>query len=938
MPRLRLVLPLLVSCAVIVTALSCSGGDGGSPTTPTENTASKPAQVLVSPGSDTLNWIGATRQMGASVLNSTGETLNVSVTWTSTATNVASVSAAGLVSAVGVGTTSIVAQAGTVSGTATIVVRQVPATITKVSGDSQTGTLGEILGSALVIEVKDQGGAVAAGAKLTWNVTQGGGKLESGSTETDASGRGQASWRLGSTVGGQALQVSAGSLSSVTFNAVGAAPPVASVELLPVADTVTAIGDTARFVAKANAANGAEVPGAAFTFTASDGSVASVSATGLATARAAGSSKIIAQSGAKADTSTFVVAIAPAGPVIITSVQPTPLVEGQAATIQGAGFSTTAALNTVKVDGFAATVTSASATELRITVPYSDCRPARQGTVSVTVGSGSASANATISPERTWKLDLGYAVYGSQCLHLDRGSASEKYLVGIYSLSETPSSLTAALLSSRTGAALEATISVDGRLGVALRPGDLADQMPDSPGGLSMPNRERLIRHRQAEAIRRGQDAATLRPLLEDARAAWGRRAPWRAPAAASSVGDTVTVNFRPDNGACSTVIPVRSVVRHVGVGAVWLEDVGNPTVSFTTAEYQQLDQQYANTTHAVLTSYFGVFRDIDGNGKTLILLTRKVNEMKTANGFVDPADLYPKSVCARSNEAEIFYGIVPDPAGVVGDTLSKATALDMYPSLMAHEITHILQETRIIHEGAADKKTWEIEGGATLAEQLVGFRVMGHSTGQDLGYSAWNAGGRWYEDWAYDLAVYFGYSATGHVAGAPEQCSWVGRESEGNSGPCGRARAPYGTPSTLLRLILDRWGGTYPGGEAALMRQLTSSGSVGLDNLAAATGERKDWILSLFGMTLWGDGRFGNFLSSWNIHDVLRGFVAAAQLQPYTYSGAAPTLSVSVRAGSQAFLEWTPPAGHSPTSLRITTTGGSTLPSNMGMWVLRIR
>ena len=187
-------------------------------------------------------------------------------------------------------------------------------------------------------------------------------------------------------------------------------------------------------------------------------------------------------------------------------------------------------------------------------------------------------------------------------------------------------------------------------------------------------------------------------------------------------------------------------------------------------------------------------------------------------------------------------------------------------------------------------------------------------------------------------MASYFGYSSSGHVAGAPEQCSWVGREEEGNTGPCYNGRAPYGVPSTLLRFILDRYGPSYAGGEAALMRELTGSASAGYASLTSATGENLEWLLTLFSMVLWGDGLFSNLLTSWNIYDVFQGWDESTRLQPYISASAMPSLAVSVRAGSSSFLEWSPPASHAPTSLRIRTPGGSTLPSHMSAWLLRIR
>jgi len=854
---------MLRCCAVAFILLvlagvwSCAGSDGTSP----DPGSSTPAEVVVTPERDTLDWIGATVQLSAFVRNDEGDPLIVTPSWSSSATSVATVSASGLVTATGVGTASIAATAGTVTGRATIVVRQVPAALTKVSGDLQSGPAQQLLAQPLVVEVRDQGGAAVPGVALTWTVTAGAGTLQTSSTLTAADGRGQATWKLGAAAGEQTVQVSVGSLAPVTFSATATEP----------------------------------------------------------------------------------------SPVVITGVEPAPLVEGQPATIRGAGFAAAAGGNVVTVDGLAATVLSATATELHVTVPRAACKPPRRAAVKVVVGADSASAETGITPDSVVDLEVGEVTYGSQCVHLTEATGNRFYLVGVSSLSETPSNLTPAVLSTETGSPLPLLATgASGR--VAFEPDVLARALAAAPrparfatGRLPTgPAADRLRRHRRAEAEWRELERRTLRPLLDRARSdrhalSIARSVPVPRLAIAAT-GDTITLNMPPADGNCATVTPLKAVVRYVGTSTIWVEDIANPVESFTAAELAALDQDYTQKTRPVLTSYFGTDVDVDGNSRIIIFLTREVNRRDGILGFVTGVDLVPTTYCARSNQAEIYYGIVPDPSGTVGDPLTKEEVLALYPWLMAHEITHVLQMTQVVYGGAELKATWEREGGATLAEQLVGFSHLGHQPGQDLGLVALIAGEDWYFNWVVDLAVYFGFDGTAHIPFAPEQCSWMGTPEEGNTGPCENSRAVYGVPATLLRLVLDRWGATYPGGESALMRQLTGSSAVGLANLAAATGEAKDWIHTLFAATLWGDGRFFNTLTSWNIHDIFSGLIPATRLVPYTDSGTAPALSVSVRAGSTAYLEWTPPANHPPASLRITTPGGGVLPSNMHLWVLRVQ
>ncbi|MDE2773548.1 MAG: hypothetical protein OXI46_07560 [Gemmatimonadota bacterium] len=92
-------------------------------------------------------------------------------------------------------------------------------------------------------------------------------------------------------------------------------------------------------------------------------------------------------------------------------------------------------------------------------------------------------------------------------------------------------------------------------------------------------------------------------------------------------------------------------------------------------------------------------------------------------------------------------------------------------------------------------------------------------------------------------------------MSGAPEQCTRIGREEEGNDGPCA-GRQVYSVPAMLLRFVMDRWGAADPGGKDALMRQLTSSSASGFSSLEEVSGSPIERVLAEFYIALWGDGR----------------------------------------------------------------------------------
>ena len=384
--------------------------------------------------------------------------------------------------------------------------------------------------------------------------------------------------------------------------------------------------------------------------------------------------------------------------------------------------------------------------------------------------------------------------------------------------------------------------------------------------------------------------------------------------------------------------------MRLVGNNAVWLEDIANPSGTFTTSELAELNAFYSSYVEGVHDAYFGGLSDVDGNGRVLILMTAEVNKADDLAGWVRWNDLRTQRRCSSSNQAEIFYGYVPDPLGAVGEIRTKEDVFEFYPLLLAHEIAHLVQGSYKTFGTAGPKTAWEIEGGATMAEQLVAYEFFGHDSGRDLGNAEYRAGEYWYWNaWVAEMFEYFGWDSegdrTGRVQNAPEECSWIGRESEGNTGPC-RGVMVYGVPSMMLRFVMDRWGDSYPGGERALMQRLTQTPLTGFASLEDVSDWPIEQILAEFYMALWGDGRVGDFLgmASWNLDDIFAQYSSDRQLQPHNTTSLQPEVTANVRAGSSLYVHWTPSGSLSPTSFKVTGLGGSTLPDNVFVWVLRLR
>ena len=118
------------------------------------------------------------------------------------------------------GRVRVVATISGVSGTAAFIITagETPESLTKVSGDNQSGTPGNALANPFVVEVKDEDGDPIAGIRVSFSVTAGGGSLSETSAVATANGRAQTTLTLGSEPGVNSVQASVPGVDPVTFS------------------------------------------------------------------------------------------------------------------------------------------------------------------------------------------------------------------------------------------------------------------------------------------------------------------------------------------------------------------------------------------------------------------------------------------------------------------------------------------------------------------------------------------------------------------------------------------------------------------------------------------------------------------------------------------------------------------------------------------------
>jgi uncharacterized protein YjdB len=220
-----------------------------------ETVAVVPGEILLKPG--------APHQLTA-VLNDRfgNQVAEVPAQWSSADESIARVSESGWVTALEPGRTQIEAEVDAESLTPDLAASfsQAPgngngrgrtqvevedgsgsdATVEILSGDNQTGEVGETLARDLVVQVLDGAGRPIRQFDVDWTIVEGSGTLQNATSRTDGQGRASNRLTLGTSTGQVRVEAQAGSLGSAAFTAEGRAGSVAQVILSPASASIEA--------------------------------------------------------------------------------------------------------------------------------------------------------------------------------------------------------------------------------------------------------------------------------------------------------------------------------------------------------------------------------------------------------------------------------------------------------------------------------------------------------------------------------------------------------------------------------------------------------------------------------------------------------------------------------------------------------------------------
>lgn len=138
------------------------------PTTPTTPATPVPTRIAITPASATLNAIGQTVQLRASVVDAKNNAIpGATVSWTSANTAVVTVSAQGLVTAVTNGSTQVSARSGNLTGQVNVTVAQTASRVTITPASATLNEIGQTVQlKASVVDAKNN---PVPGAVVSWS-------------------------------------------------------------------------------------------------------------------------------------------------------------------------------------------------------------------------------------------------------------------------------------------------------------------------------------------------------------------------------------------------------------------------------------------------------------------------------------------------------------------------------------------------------------------------------------------------------------------------------------------------------------------------------------------------------------------------------------------------------------------------------------------------
>jgi len=357
----------------------------------------------------------------------------------------------------------------------------------------------------------------------------------------------------------------------------------------------------------------------------------------------------------------------------------------------------------------------------------------------------------------------------------------------------------------------------------------------------------------------------------------------------------------------------VPATAQYVGAHAAIFLDDSAPAGGFTATDIAQVGQQFDTDLYPIDHLAFGAESDIDSNGVVIILLTRKVNalvnktECQTSfvTGFFFGADLSAATRAAYNN-GEVFYGMVPDPAGLVSCPYTVSQVRRLITVTFIHEFQHMISfNQHVLVRGGDTEVLWLNEALSHLAEELGGLHydsLADTTTASHFFIGDFYNAGQYLKD--------------------PTALAVITETSPGEL-------AQRGAEWMFVRYLVDRFGPLTPS-------RLVNTSQLGSANVYQVTGVAfatllGRWALAAYvsdlpGYTAPSDLTYASWhfraqFASLHAQDPTD-FTSAWPLVPTPVSPSAAAVTGTLRSGSPKYLLVTLPAGSGAYTLTLTASG----------------
>jgi hypothetical protein len=552
-----------------------------------------------------------------------------------------------------------------------------PSTLRVNAGNAQEGVVGQRLGLPVSVTVLDDGGRPLRDVRVTFSAAPGSGTLAPSAVQTNADGRAEALWTLGTQTGTAIATAAVSGVAPATFNAVVLPGPASQVIASP-GSLALGVGDALQLQATARDQFGNVLSQIALNWSTLEPAIASVT-NGLVTAVATGSARIV------------VSASSPGGAIADT----VPVTVGP----PGSSFCGARAPIVPAVGEVIALSTTAGATERCI---GADVAGAEFALVAL---NASTTFGATISLDA---LALGVGSPPTVPLLAATASVANTgaFETGAFGMMQPAPISTTDLLASRDGG-FERSLRLRERR-------ELAQHVAAA--------RERFSAASQVGTIAAQVALPTVGSII-------------------SLNAQALSACSQPNNRAGRVVaVSDRAIIVADTAnpsGGYTDDEYRAIAATFDTLTYPLDVEYFGEPTNIGGTGRITLFYTRAVNQLTPANSNFVVGGFFFARDLYPRSARNNLPACQSSNEREMMYLLVADPTGQVnGNVRSKADVTRLNRTTVAHELQHLINAGRRLHitpNAVANEEVWLDEGLAHTAEELLYLRLAGFTSRQNL-------------------------------------------------------------------------------------------------------------------------------------------------------------------------------------------------------------